>query len=58
MATISTRNAIRAGSRVPIILPQEVDPDGASVTFKNGILTVRLPKVDKKKMKKLKVKTD
>jgi HSP20 family protein len=38
-----------------IILPQEVDPDGADVTFKNGILTVRLPKVDKKKAKKLKV---
>jgi len=41
-----------------IILPQEVDPDGASVTFRNGILTVRLPKVDKKKTKKLKVKID
>jgi HSP20 family protein len=41
-----------------IILPQEVDPDGASVTFKNGILTVRLPKVDKKKTKRLKVKSD
>ena len=38
-----------------IILPQEVDPDGANVTFKNGILTVRLPKVNKKKSKKLKV---
>lgn len=41
-----------------IILPQEVDPDSASVTFKNGILTVRLPKVDKKKSKKLRVKAD
>lgn len=38
-----------------IILPQEVDPDGANVTFKNGILTVRLPKVNKKKSKRLKV---
>lgn len=38
-----------------IILPQEVDPDGAVVTFKNGILTVRLPKANKKKTKKLKV---
>jgi len=38
-----------------IILPQEVDPENASVTFKNGILTVRLPKVNKKKSKKLKV---
>jgi HSP20 family protein len=41
-----------------IILPQEVDPESASVTFKNGILTVRLPKVDKKKSKKLRVKSD
>jgi HSP20 family protein len=38
-----------------IILPQEVDPDGANVTFKNGILTVRLPKANKKKTKKLRV---
>jgi len=41
-----------------IILPQEVDPDGANVTFKNGILTVRLPKVNKKKSKKLKVSSE
>lgn len=41
-----------------IILPQEVDPEGAKVTFKNGILTVRLPKVNKKKAKKLKVSLD
>jgi len=41
-----------------IILPQEVDPDGADVTFKNGILTVRLPKVNKKKSKKLKVSSE
>jgi HSP20 family protein len=38
-----------------IILPQEVDPENASVTFKNGILAVRLPKVNKKKTKKLRV---
>ena len=41
-----------------IILPQEVDPEAAEVMFKNGILTVRLPKVNKKKSKKLKVRTD
>jgi len=41
-----------------IILPQEVDPDGADVTLKSGILTVRLPKLNRKKAKKLKVKTD
>ena len=38
-----------------IILPQEVDPDGAEVMFKNGILTVRLPKANRKKTKKLKI---
>ncbi len=41
-----------------VILPQEVDPEGATVTFKNGVLTVRLPKVNKKKTKKLSVKTE
>jgi len=38
-----------------VILPQEVDPESATVNFKNGILTVRLPKVNKKKSRKLKV---
>jgi HSP20 family protein len=38
-----------------VILPQEVDPDAASVSFKNGILTVRLPKANRKKTKKLKI---
>ena len=41
-----------------IILPQEVDPESATVTFKNGILAVRLPKVNRKKTKKLRVKTE
>ncbi|HVO28679.1 MAG TPA: Hsp20/alpha crystallin family protein [Candidatus Paceibacterota bacterium] len=41
-----------------IILPQEVDPENAEVTFRNGILTVRLPKVNKKKTRKLKVRID
>lgn len=41
-----------------VILPQEVDPENASVTFKNGILTVRLPKVNRKKSRKLKVNAD
>ncbi len=41
-----------------IILPQEVDPDSAEVTFKNGILTVRLPKANRKKTKKLKIVVD
>lgn len=38
-----------------IILPQEVDPDASGVSFKNGILTVKLPKANRKKTKKLKV---
>jgi len=41
-----------------IILPQEVDPEGAQVKFKNGILTVVLPKANKKKIHKLKVRVD
>lgn len=39
-----------------VILPQEIDPEGASVIFKNGILTVHLPKLNRKRTKKLKVK--
>ncbi len=41
-----------------VILPQEIDPDAASVTFKNGILRIRLPKLNKQKIKKLKVKVE
>jgi HSP20 family protein len=41
-----------------IILPQEVDPENAEVLFKNGILTVRLPKANRKKTRKLHVKID
>jgi HSP20 family protein len=41
-----------------VIFTQEVDPENASVNFKNGILTVRLPKVDKKKSKQLKIKAE
>jgi HSP20 family protein len=41
-----------------LILPQEIDPDHAEVSFKNGILTIRLPKTDKKKSKKLRVRVD
>lgn len=41
-----------------IILPQEVDPESAEVKFKNGILTVTLPKANKKKTRKLKVRLE
>lgn len=38
-----------------IILPEEVDAEGAKASMKNGILTVRLPTMDKAKTKKLKI---
>jgi HSP20 family protein len=41
-----------------IILPQEINPDDAEVNFKNGILTVTLPKANRKKSRKLKVVID
>ncbi len=41
-----------------IILPEEVDAEHAVATLKNGILTIRLPKLDRQKAKKLKVKLD
>ncbi|MBI4084961.1 MAG: Hsp20/alpha crystallin family protein [Candidatus Liptonbacteria bacterium] len=41
-----------------VILPEEVDPDNASVSFKNGVLKVKLPKLNRKKTKKLKVKVE
>lgn len=39
-----------------IILPQEIDPENASVTFKNGILAIKLPKLNRSKTRKLKIK--
>jgi len=41
-----------------VILPQEVDPESADVVFKNGILTIRLPKLNRKRARKLKVKVE
>ena len=41
-----------------ILLPQEVDADEAQATIKNGLLTIRLPKLDKARVSKLKVKTE
>jgi len=34
-----------------VILPEEVDPDGATASIKNGVLTIKLPK--KLKTKKI-----
>src|SRR3989344_5676692 len=39
-----------------IILPQEIDPDKAVANLKNGILTIRLPKLNRQKGRSLKVK--
>ena len=41
-----------------IILPQEVDTEEAVAAIKNGILTIRLPKLNREKTKKIKVKLD
>lgn len=41
-----------------ILLPQEVDADDAEATIKNGLLTIRMPKLDKARISKLKVKNE
>lgn len=41
-----------------ILLPQEIDPDNAEATFKHGLLVVRLPKLDKNRMQRVKIKGD
>ena len=38
-----------------IILPEEVDADGARASMKNGILTIRLPTLQKAKTRKVTV---
>lgn len=40
-----------------VILPTEVDSDKSEATIKNGVLTIRLPKLSKSQQKKLQVKT-
>ena len=39
-----------------IILPEEIDVDGAEASEKFGMLTLRLPKLDKNRQTKLKVR--
>lgn len=41
-----------------VILPQEVDPDRAHSTLKNGVLTVHLPKVHKDRLRKITIKKE
>ncbi len=39
-----------------IILPQEIDPDKSQASIKNGVLKITLPKANKEKTKKIKIK--
>ncbi len=41
-----------------IILPAEVDPEKSVASLKNGVLTIKMPKLNRQKVKKLKVKMD
>lgn len=41
-----------------IILPQEIDSERSTAAIKNGILTIRMPKIQRQKAKKVKVKID
>ncbi|MFA6324755.1 MAG: Hsp20/alpha crystallin family protein [Candidatus Paceibacterota bacterium] len=40
-----------------ISLPQEIDPEEAEATEKHGLLTIKLPKIDKEKKTNVKVKS-
>jgi len=40
-----------------ILLPAEIDPEEAEATEKHGLLTIRLPKIDKEKKTNVKVKS-
>jgi len=40
-----------------ILLPQEVEPEEAEALEKHGLLTIRLPKIDKEKKTNVKVKS-
>ena len=39
-----------------VLLPQEIDPEETEATEKNGLLTLRLPKIDKEKKRNIRVK--
>ncbi|HOD97000.1 MAG TPA: Hsp20/alpha crystallin family protein [Candidatus Paceibacterota bacterium] len=41
-----------------VILPVEIDGDRVSASLRNGILTIRLPKLDKNRVKKVKIKAE
>lgn len=41
-----------------VLLPQEVDAEEAEATLKNGLLTIKLPKLDRDRVQKLKVEVE
>ncbi|MEK7464590.1 MAG: Hsp20/alpha crystallin family protein [Patescibacteria group bacterium] len=41
-----------------IMLSEEVDPENSTASLKNGVLTIRMPRLNRKKAKRLKVKFD
>jgi|SRR3989344_2649258 len=41
-----------------LLLPQEVDPDEAEATMKNGMLTIRVQKLDRERVQKLRIKNE
>ena len=41
-----------------IILPQEVDAEKSEATIKNGVLIIKLPKLNRQRSKKLKVQSE
>ena len=41
-----------------ILLPQEVDSEAAEASIKHGLLTIRLPKLDKNRTQKLRIKNE
>jgi len=41
-----------------VILPQEVDADKADASMKNGVLRIKIPKLNKQRNQKVKVKLD
>ena len=38
-----------------VILPIDIDPDRSKAILKNGILTIKLPKIERTKTKKIKI---
>ena len=40
-----------------VVLPEDVDAEKADATMKDGILTIRIPKLEKAKTKKVRIKS-